>query len=218
MDILVLSATPFEFYAFRQAAEAARDHLTERDTRLHFLVGGVGMVPTVFNIMRFLEHQPVDVAIQMGIAGSFRKHITPGDLVQVSSEAFGDMGAEDGEGQLDLFQMNLWEGQEFPFDNKLLFAPESVPLSLGQELKKVHAITVNMVSGTASTIACRRKKFAADVESMEGAAFHYVCLQKHIPFRQIRAISNYVEPRDTSGWKMKEAIEVLNAYMIRQLL
>lgn len=218
MDILILSATPFEFYEFRQAAEAASDYLTERDTRLHFLVGGVGMVPTVFNIMRFLEHQSVDMAIQMGIAGSFRKHIAPGDLVQVSSEAFGDMGAEDGEGQLDLFQMNLWEGQAFPFDNKLLFAPESVPLSLGQELKKVHAITVNMVSGIASTIAWRRKKYAADVESMEGAAFHYACLQKRIPFRQIRAISNYVEPRDTSGWKMKEAIKILNDFFTDKFL
>ena len=45
---------------------------------------------------------------------------------------------------------------------------------------------------------------------MEGAAFHYVCLQENIPFVQLRAISNFVGERDKSKWLMKEAIENLN--------
>jgi hypothetical protein len=39
-------------------------------------------------------------------------------------------------------------------------------------LRKVAGITVNTVSGKASTIAMRRERYGADVESMEGAALY----------------------------------------------
>jgi len=52
---------------------------------------------------------------------------------------------------------------------------------------------------------------------MEGAAFHYVCLQQHIPFIQIRSISNIVGVRDKNKWKMKEAIESLNKKLIETI-
>jgi len=53
-------------------------------------------------------------------------------------------------------------------------------------------------------------EFDADIESMEGAALHYVCLQENIPFLQVRSVSNYVGERDKTKWKMKEAIHNLN--------
>ena len=45
---------------------------------------------------------------------------------------------------------------------------------------------------------------------MEGAAFHFVCLQQKIPFIQIRSISNSVGERDKSKWVIKEAVSNLN--------
>ena len=45
---------------------------------------------------------------------------------------------------------------------------------------------------------------------MEGAAFHYVCLQQKIKFLQLRSISNRVGERDKTKWAMKEAIANLN--------
>ena len=50
---------------------------------------------------------------------------------------------------------------------------------------------------------------------MEGAAFHYVCLKEHVPFAQVRAISNFVTPRDKSQWQMKKAITNLNKWLIK---
>jgi futalosine hydrolase len=41
-----------------------------------------------------------------------------------------------------------------------------------------------------------------------------VCLTEKIPFAELRAISNYVEPRNRDNWKMKEAIENLNTILI----
>ena len=55
-----------------------------------------------------------------------------------------------------------------------------------------------------------RKKYHPLLESMEGAAFHYVCLMKNIPFIQLRSASNYVGERDKSKWKMNEAIVNVN--------
>jgi futalosine hydrolase len=60
----------------------------------------------------------------------------------------------------------------------------------------------------------RADRYDCCVESMEGAAFHYVCLQEGMPFAQVRAISNYVTPRDKSQWQMKDAIVNLNKWVI----
>ena len=59
------------------------------------------------------------------------------------------------------------------------------------------------------------KKYNPDIESMEGAVFHYVCLKEQIPFIQMRAISNIVGDRNKANWKMKEAIEILNSELIQ---
>lgn len=216
MKILIVSATPFECFDFREMVSSEAAALAERGLYIDFLIGGVGMLHTSVRLMDYLQSTEVDVAIQMGVAGSFREELPPLALVQVVSEAFGDMGAEEERGNLDLFEMNLWEVNEPPFENKLLFAPELFPLPQFRGLPEAHGITVNMTSGRADTIAVRRKKFAADIESMEGAAFHFICRQKNIPFRQIRCISNRVTPRDTSAWKMKQAIEKLNQYFIEE--
>ena len=49
---------------------------------------------------------------------------------------------------------------------------------------------------------------------MEGAAFHYLCLQEQVPFLQLRAISNHVGERNKANWKLKEAIHNLNEKLI----
>ncbi|MFH2094129.1 MAG: hypothetical protein ABIJ16_00410, partial [Bacteroidota bacterium] len=47
------------------------------------------------------------------------------------------------------------------------------------------------------------------VESMEGAAFFYVCLLEGVDFCQIRAISNYTGIHDKKQWKTSEALDNL---------
>ena len=81
-------------------------------------------------------------------------------------------------------------------------------------LQHVSGLTVNTVSGNARTIKMRNDKYHCDIETMEGVALHYVCLKEKAPFAQVRAISNYVTPRDKSEWKMKEAIINLNNWLI----
>ena len=57
--------------------------------------------------------------------------------------------------------------------------------------------------------------YKADIESMEGSAFHYVCMMRKIPFIQIRGISNIVGERNKSKWKIKEAIDAIMPPLIK---
>ena len=68
------------------------------------------------------------------------------------------------------------------------------------------AITNNEISTSATKIKLYNEKYGAEIESMEGGAFHYVAIMKSISFIQLRGISNYVGDRDKNNWKIKEAI------------
>ena len=74
----------------------------------------------------------------------------------------------------------------------------------------VDAITINEITTNENRISILNEKYHPAVESMEGAAFHFVCLQENIPFLQLRAVSNYVGERDKSKWKIDLAIKNLN--------
>jgi futalosine hydrolase len=70
----------------------------------------------------------------------------------------------------------------------------------------VSAVSVNEISTSTEKIKLLSEKYKADIESMEGAAVHYVCTLQQIPFVQIRGISNLVGERDKSKWKIRESL------------
>jgi futalosine hydrolase len=78
------------------------------------------------------------------------------------------------------------------------------------ELPVVSAVTINEITTTATKVSIFKTKYKADIESMEGAAFHFVCIENNVPFIQLRAVSNYVGERDKANWKIKEAVINLN--------
>jgi futalosine hydrolase len=171
------------------------------------LTSGVGSINTSFALARYKINNKLDLAIQLGLAGSFSKNIAIGDVVTVDKDRFGDLGSEDVDGSLlDVYENNLAKPDSFPFSNGWIYAHK--PPSL--ELKSTVAITVNTCSGNEMTIKNRFSKYHPDIESMEGAAFYYVCNMLDIPCIQIRSISNYVEPRNTSDWDINLAINNLS--------
>jgi futalosine hydrolase len=77
-------------------------------------------------------------------------------------------------------------------------------------VKPVRAITVNTATGSEATRIKLLKKFNPDIETMEGATFFYICTLERIPFMALRAISNKVEARDKSKWKISMALDNLS--------
>ena len=82
------------------------------------------------------------------------------------------------------------------------------------KINPAKAVTVNKVTDSELQEQQIIRHFDPDLESMEGAALHYVCLQENVPFLQLRAVSNYVGERDKVKWKMKEAIQNLNTELL----
>lgn len=197
MHIAIVSATDFEQNLFN-----LNDIQKHHSVKFH--THGIGLMMSTFHLCEIVKSKP-DLIIQCGLAGTFYEQINIGETVVVENEILGDTGAQDYDEQLDLFDLQLMNVNEFPFKNSLL--KNVYVTNLKTSLKKVTGLTVNLSSGNETTIALRKEKFKADIETMEGAALHYVCLQKEIPFIQFRAISNIVEPRNKANWKMKEAIE-----------
>lgn len=200
MRIYITASTDFEL-------DAIKCKLVDSKHELEYHVTGVGILQSTF-MLTVLASQNPDLIIQIGIAGTYSKEISIGQCVVVKSELLADNGAEEQDNFLDIFDLHLIKPNMFPFSNAILENPWVEKYSIG--FTQVRGATVNGSSGKQSTINLRTKKYHADIETMEGAALHYVCLQKNIPFLQLRAVSNVVEPRNKDNWKIELALQNLS--------
>lgn len=181
------------------------------------LTTGVGMVATAAWCSRTFAAEHYDLALNFGLCGSFDASLAPSSVVHVTADRIAELGAEDGDDFLTIHQLQLLAEDEFPFDGGLLMNANPPPLAPLRTLRSVTGITVNTVHGNERTIADVRGRYAADVESMEGAAFMYASLIAGVPFAQVRAVSNLVERRNRGAWKLDTAIRALGEESVRVL-
>ena len=220
MKILVIAATPFEIaptldFLERELIRYKTNHFQKGPNSCALLISGVGLPATIFQLTHRLNKEPFDLVINAGIAGAFDPDTEIGSVWQVIQDRFGDLGIQEADGRfLDLFEMELCNPNEFPCQNGML---DHTQEGSGNFLPKATAITVNKVHGMEADIAAIQKKYPVHLESMEGAGVFYVCQLLGIPALQIRAVSNYVEPRNRDNWNIPLAIEELNKVLIQIL-
>jgi futalosine hydrolase len=190
--ILIVAATEAEIAPIRP-------HL---GSTVDVLVTGVGMVATAVRCSRALALTPYDLALNVGICGSFDRTLEPGSVVHVVRDQIAELGAEDDDAFVTMEEIRL--PAEWTFVN-------SVPPSIQalRALPAVNAITVNTVHGNERSIAAVIERFRPEVETMEGAAFMSACLINNVAFAQVRAVSNIVERRNPGAWRVAAAIERL---------
>ena len=84
-------------------------------------------------------------------------------------------------------------------------------LNSAPSLKPIHraVLILRYVHGSERSIAAVVRRFAPQVESMEGAAFMQACLAHEVAFAEVRAVSNVVERRNRDAWKLADAIGAL---------
>jgi futalosine hydrolase len=215
MKVVITSATSLELNRIKQSINP--DYLNgSNNVKVSFHISGVGMLSTCFSLTRLIHNEKPGLIIQAGIAGCFDSSIFLAEVVAVKEEVAGDVGVEEDGVFSDLFDMNFQKENEFPYTNKNLVNPWLTKYNLLQ-LEEVTGITVNEISTRKDRIEQLKIKYKPVVESMEGAALHYVGLHTHVPFIQLRAISNYIGERDKSKWKFNEAFENLSNIVTRQL-
>jgi futalosine hydrolase len=186
---------------------------------IDLLIGGVGSISTAWAMKQWLSvNKRPDLAINAGIAGSFKDDVAKGEVVMPVTDCFADSGIEDRERFLTLSEAGLAGADEFPFKKGLLHADNEFTEKLKELIRPVSAITVNTASGSAPTIDKLIKKYNPDIETMEGATFFYICIWECIPFLALRSISNKVEPRNKNNWNIALALgklsEKLNEVLI----
>jgi futalosine hydrolase len=202
MNLLIVAATEFEI-------KPLQDQNLEAD----YLITGVGIPATIFHLTKKLMAKNYNLAFQVGIGGTFNDAMPPGDVVLIKEDAFGDLGIEENGKLKTLFETGFAGKDDFPYEDGLLINRSMLLEKI--DLPKARAITVNKVMDGQIQIDNNKERFNADIESMEGAAFHYVCLQQKINFLQIRGVSNIVGERDKAKWRMKTAIENMNNEVLK---
>jgi len=171
------------------------------------LVTGVGSISTAWGMKQWLYlNQKPHLAINAGIAGSYRDNIAIGEVVMPVFDCFADMGIETEKGFLTLSEAGLSNPDKFPFKSGFIPAENRFILKLEKYLKPVKAITVNTATGSVATIDRIVSKYNPDIETMEGATFFYVCAMEKLPFLAIRAISNRVVPDNRKKWDISLAL------------
>jgi futalosine hydrolase len=175
------------------------------------LVTGVGSIATSWALTKWLSANPKpDLAINAGIAGSYRDEIPIGEVVVPVSDCFADAGIETGRGFQTLAEAGFEDPDRFPFRaGKIIADNKFITLAL-KHLKPVKAITVNSSTGSQLTIDKLLKKFNPDIETMEGATFFYICTGENLPFLALRSVSNRVEPRNKDKWNIPLALDQLS--------
>jgi futalosine hydrolase len=220
MKILIVTATWLEVKLLADELEFIEEttHLLRKyrllENEIDILITGIGTTFTAFHLTNTLRDNNYQFVINIGIAGCLTSELIIGDVVEVTLDEFADLGIEKENEFLTLFESGFMDSNEFPFERGML---KSTAADGFIQLKKVRGITTNKSHGRATSITEIKSKFSAQVESMEGAVVFYVCNWFGVSCFQIRAISNYVEPRDSAQWNIPLALEKLNESVLEVL-
>lgn len=190
---------------------------------------GVGKTAASMRLPAVVRASPKARAVLLyGIAGAYpdRHRNTPapvrlGGVCVVGSDRFGDEGIETPAGFVDIEtamgpQLADASGKRFggpsTFPSNPRMAQQAAEL-LGVPI--VHGVTVSTCSGTEAASERMRRRSAADIETMEGAAVAYVCRQLELPLLHVRAISNWTGDRERGEWNAGAAVSGVQRAVLR---
>jgi len=215
MKILIVSASSTEIKEIRDKLTFINKLTPNLSTykfgklRVDLLITGYGSVFTAFYLTRTLYTNSYDLAINVGVAGSFDYFLEQGFVVNVIRDQFADLGFEDKNGFYTLGEKEMLNEDSFPFTGEVMHSLGNFEIEEVDSLIPVKAITVNTIHGTQEKIKRLKDKYKAEIETMDGAAFFYVCLMEKVPFLQIRSVSSFVEIPRVENWYLPLALSNL---------
>jgi futalosine hydrolase len=212
VEVLLLAATELEATLLASS-------------RFPLVVAGIGAVNTAHALSEyFATHQKPSLVIQTGIAGAYvPAGISVGSVVLADTEIYGDLGVlmVDGWQPMEAVGIPLVAARDgrparfnyFPLDETLVARATGIGGSLITRTGPF--LTLSIVTGVRALGDELHDRFGALCESMEGAAAAHVCALHDIPFLEVRGISNLVEDRDRSKWRITEAAEAAQTVALK---
>jgi futalosine hydrolase len=215
MRVIITAATNGEWMPSFQKINPAYAGTNKRFS-VGFHESGIGLLASSVSLMKMFVQETPSLIIQVGIAGCFDKKVPLGKVFAVKDDFAGDIGVMENKNWKDLFDLKLDKPNDAPYEKKSLPNPWLSQYNL-LKLPTKKGVTVNTISTDKNKIDLYSGRYKATLESMEGAALHYMGRDLNIPFIQIRAVSNYVGERNKAKWNMQEAIYNLNETLLQYL-
>lgn len=199
--LLVTAATKQEIIALEGQFAECPD--------VFFLVTGIGLVETAHSLTVFFERQGHDITgvVNIGVAGAFpQAGVKILDLCLASSEVIGDMAICFEDRLTPLGSPELVLHQYFPCQGRLFDTFQEWAGKTSCPVRQGPFVSVNCVSATRKRGEMLAATYEGISENMEGAAVARVCQSYGVDWLEIRCMSNMVEDRDTSNWRLSEAV------------
>jgi futalosine hydrolase len=213
MNCLVIAATVFEIKPLLEWLQ--REEKINPVLEIDVLITGIGLTATTYALQKQVNLKKPHLVIQAGVGGCFHKEEPLGKVFLIQKETIADQSVMELDKLKTLFDLTLVPADQFPYKNRWLVNEN--PLLKKIRLPKVAGISVNEITTDPRKVKLYQKQFNPVVESMEGAALHYVCLQENIPYLQLRSTSNYIAERNKKNWNMQQSIVNLNKALVKIL-
>lgn len=185
------------------------------------LPGGMGKTNAAHALTALLETRPVRGVIGFGIGGAYPgSGLSVGSLALATAAVYGDEGVQTPAGWLTTegIGIPLWVAGESRLFNEFALDPARVECAraaladAGFDVRTGPFVTVSACSGTAALGKSMAERVpGALCEGMEGAALAHVAAIYEVPLLELRTVSNLVEDRDLSRWRIREAAEAAQA-------
>jgi futalosine hydrolase len=185
-------------------------------TPVILLAAGMGKTNAAQALTALLESRAVRGVLNTGVGGAYPgSGLGVGEVALATEENYGDEGVETPQGWISAegIGIPLLRGpggvrfNRFPLDEALLLRARQALAAREIAARAGPFVTVSCCSGTTQRGMEVAGRFGAICESMEGAALAHVAALYEVPFLEVRGISNAVEDRDLSRWRLQDAIE-----------
>jgi futalosine hydrolase len=114
------------------------------------------------------------------VGGCFDIDIKLGSVVAIKKETIADQSVVELKTLKTLFDLKLLPQNKFPFSKGWLVNSNDILRKI--KLRKVTGISVNEITTDKKKVKLYRDSFKPVIESMEGAALHYVSLMEKFHF------------------------------------
>lgn len=221
-NLLVCASCPAELSEFQlvRGRELATGKLLELDGGVHVLVSGVGSWLSAFNLTKVLTLNAYSLVLFVGICGEYDMGRELRRMVHVDRAAFADCGFDRGGGVFEsIVGSKFLPKDSFPFSdgwlvNNLAVSPtKEKATSMVASLPRASANTVQRCCYDRDHVDGLLARMPADVETMESAAFHFVCQQLGQKYAEVRCTSNYVDAR--SPWHAADCFAAIGGFLNR---
>ncbi|MBX7221636.1 MAG: futalosine hydrolase [Blastocatellia bacterium] len=175
-----------------------------------FLLTGVGMVRTTAALATVLGAEPFAAVLQFGVGGAYpNSGLKIGDVVLADSECDPQSGIVTPAGFRDLRGLGFGLTEDFP--NRIsLENPWSAEVAARlPQVLRAGVATVASCSGTDEVALEMERRSGAKVEAMEGFPAAWIAQCQHIPFAELRVVSNTTGDRARQEWNLPLACQVL---------